>query len=329
MARRIPKEKLKQDIRRVYSKLDKPPSESNYAEHGEFSVSVIRRRFGKFTEGRAAAGIPNPDMRGGQNRINHEDLLGAIHELADRLGREPTSQDMRKEGRYGTKAYRREFGSWTEAILEAGYSPYRPASHMANRVKVECATCDEVENRLVSQIDDQQQVFCTQECLFEYRSKHRSGENHPLYERVEVQCSSCGDTLHRRQSIVENREDVYCDRTCYAQWCSESRTGEHHPRWEGGGSLYYGPNWQPQRRRCLEVDDYKCRKCGMIQDEHRTTFGRELDVHHLKPIRKFYEETEAGDPDWDEVNSLENLVSLCIPCHRKIENLPVRPQIDR
>lgn len=329
MVPRIPEEKLKADIRRVYSKLDKPPSESEYSEYGEFSVSAVRKRFGKFTEGRAAAGIPNPDMRGGQNRIDRKDLLEAIHELADSLGREPTSQDMREEGRYGTKAYRREFGSWTEAILEAGYSPYRPASHIADRVTVECANCGRVENRLESQIADQRAVFCSQKCLFEYRSEHRSGENHPLYKRVEVQCSSCGETLQRRPSIVEDREDFYCNRTCYSNWCSDSRTGEHHPRWKGGGSLYYGPNWQPQRRRCLRKDDFECRKCGMSQEEHRITFGRELDVHHLKPVREFYEETDAEGPDWDKVNSLENLVTLCIPCHRKIERFPVRLQFER
>lgn len=328
MVSRIPDEKLKEDIQRVYSKLDEPPSESQYAEHGKYSVSVVRNRFGRFTKGREAAGIPNPDMRGGQNRIERDDLLEAIHKLADELGREPTSNDMRDKGRYGTKAYRREFGSWTEAILEAGYTPYRPASDIAEREEVECPNCGTVETRLKSQIEGQREVFCSQDCLFEHRSEHRSGENHPLYDRVEVRCSSCGKKQRRRPSVVNNREDIFCDLECYSNWCSESRTGKSHPRWMGGGDLYYGPNWHSQRRRRLQKDEYKCQRCGMNLNQHRRIFDRDLDVHHLKSVREFYEESADGDPDWDEVNKLENLVTLCFPCHRKIEKLPVRPQVE-
>jgi 5-methylcytosine-specific restriction endonuclease McrA len=315
----VPDEELQADIRRVYAELGEPPSESQYDEHGEYSSSAVRRAFGKFTAGREAAGIPNPDMRGGQNRIGREDLLSELHRLADELDRVPRRTDMESEGAYAEGPYRREFGSWSEALITAGYEPARPGSHVAEYVDVECANCGASEQRLRSQISDQRAVFCSQECHYEYRQEQRSGENHPLFDRVEVECTTCGETLLRKPSVVEKKERFFCDRDCYGTWCSEERTGGTHPRWKGGGELYYGPNWQRQRRKCLERDGYTCQRCGRTEEESQSAFGRGLTVHHEIPVREWHQGAN-DEPDWEKVNALKNLTALCLPCHRTVES---------
>lgn len=72
-----------------------------------------------------------------------------------------------------------------------------------------------------------------------------------------------------------------------------------------GRKKYYGSNWLTQRRLARERDKYNCQKCGISEDE----YGMELSVHHKTPFVYFETYLEA--------NKLDNLISLCEPCHRK------------
>ena len=75
----------------------------------------------------------------------------------------------------------------------------------------------------------------------------------------------------------------------------------------------YGPNWEVQRRRALERDGYRCRRCGVPD-----TPERPLHVHHIRPFRTFGYvpgENEA----YKEANRLDNLITLCPRCHRLAE----------
>lgn len=325
------KDDLLRDIRRVHQKIGSPPSESQYDEHGKYSASAVRNRFGKFTEGRAAANIPNPDMRGGNNQIPREDLLSELQRLGEELNKTPTREEMAEQGAYGGGTYRREFGSWSEALLAAGYSYNklnRPGTHVAKRVSVKCTVCGKSEQRLQSDLAGKQNVFCSQECLHAWRSEEFTGESHPLTDRIEVKCEWCGDTLDRKPSVVERRTYHFCCYDCMGEWRSEYRAGEDAPAWEGGKELYRGPNWLRQRKRAVERDGQTCQRCGCTEEEHFEEYGRELSVHHITPVREFYREAGSEEPDFTEVNALENLITLCVNCHRKVEALPVRPQFD-
>ncbi|HET9913001.1 MAG TPA: DEAD/DEAH box helicase [Anaerolineales bacterium] len=73
----------------------------------------------------------------------------------------------------------------------------------------------------------------------------------------------------------------------------------------------YGPGWQKIRDRVRERDKYTCQVCGALE----TT--RQHDVHHKTPFRAFTSFVEA--------NRLENLITLCHSCHRKVEeNVRIR-----
>jgi len=69
----------------------------------------------------------------------------------------------------------------------------------------------------------------------------------------------------------------------------------------------YGPNWEAQRQRTLQRDNRTCQVCGAPERE------RSHHVHHRTPFRAFSSFIEA--------NQLDNLVTLCPECHRRVETV--------
>jgi len=56
-------------------------------------------------------------------QVTEEQLITAIHDLAEDIGKTPSSRDMKREGKYTSCPYRRVFGTWKKALLNAGYEP--------------------------------------------------------------------------------------------------------------------------------------------------------------------------------------------------------------
>lgn len=63
--------------------------------------------------------------------------------------------------------------------------------------------------------------------------------------------------------------------------------------------IYRGEDWHQKRMQALIRDRYTCQKCGSKE---------KLSVHHLRKWK------DTKD------NSLENLISLCLKCHKSVEN---------
>lgn len=78
------------------------------------------------------------------------------------------------------------------------------------------------------------------------------------------------------------------------------------------GELYYGSEWDQIREQVLQRDSYECVQCGISKEGHISRYGMGLNVHHIKPFREFDDNSEA--------NQLQNLVTLCAPCHGKLES---------
>lgn len=74
----------------------------------------------------------------------------------------------------------------------------------------------------------------------------------------------------------------------------------------------YGPAWPRIRDAVRRRDGYRCQVCGQPESG-----PRQHDVHHKIPFRAF--------PSAAEANRLENLITLCPSCHRKVEqNVRIR-----
>jgi len=124
------------------------------------------------------------------------------------------------------------------------------------------------------------------------------------------QCVVCGASVERYPSDA-NKVTV-CGETCRRKWLSEAFAGDGHPNWQGGGNGSYGKGWNAVRRRALERDDYRCVVC----DATKAEIGRNPDVHHLVPVRQFVNTDEYTRAD---AHFLDNVVSLCVRCHRKAD----------
>ena len=93
-----------------------------------------------------------------------------------------------------------------------------------------------------------------------------------------------------------------------------NRTGVLHHLWQGGKVWWRGKDWDTIKLKARERDGFECQECGLTEEEHMEKYKQPLQVHHINPYRK------------SKDNSLENLVTVCCVCHRKLENT-CQPQI--
>lgn len=79
---------------------------------------------------------------------------------------------------------------------------------------------------------------------------------------------------------------------------------------ENWDKLMFGGN----REKAIIRDGEVCTRCGMTREEHFKRFGRDITVDHRDRKGK-------GVSYEDKNNSLDNLVTLCLPCHGNKDNL--------
>lgn len=142
-----------------------------------------------------------------------------------------------------------------------------------------------------------------------------------LYHGEGLSTTECAERLGCAQSTLihwmEQHGIERRDRTDY--------TGEKAANWKGGHTKYYGPNWNEQRQKRLERDDYKCVVCGISNEEHKERKGNSLEIHHIQRKASFVDEN--GVVDYERANRIENLITLCSVCHKKWEGIPLRPEV--
>jgi hypothetical protein len=66
-----------------------------------------------------------------------DELLEAIHELAEEYGRPPSLQEITDETKHGRKVFYSHFGSWRDALEEAGYESRPPQEKVSKDNLVE------------------------------------------------------------------------------------------------------------------------------------------------------------------------------------------------
>lgn len=128
---------------------------------------------------------------------------------------------------------------------------------------------------------------------------------------VELECPICGDTFERHPGSMTDGTNL-CSNECPSEWLSTAYIGDGHPNWKGGDSAPYGKDWNRVRTRALERDGYQCAVCSKTKYE----IGRNPDVHHIILVRAFIESDHYENAD---AHRLDNVVSLCIDCHRKTD----------
>jgi 5-methylcytosine-specific restriction endonuclease McrA len=117
---------------------------------------------------------------------------------------------------------------------------------------------------------------------------------------------------------LKQSEHYFCSRQCSAEWRAKNKVfaGSKNPAWSGGYDDYYGPNWSQQRKLALERDKYTCQICTSIRHNNK---DKELSVHHIIPFDDYNYIPDEND-NYLQANVLDNLLTLCMRCHRLVEN---------
>lgn len=207
-------------------------------------------------------------------------------------------------------------GCRDEAVQRGGSNHPR---YSGGKETTECDICGAAFQYYAS---EKKGLYCGT-CVEEESWRHRpdiTGEDNPRWAggRRELRCDECGGRVFRERSNI-NSDRVFCSPECQYDWLSEAFTGDGHPNWKGGGEANYGPGWRRVRERALERDGYTCVVCGASSEE----LGRNPDVHHIVPVRRFVETPVTTKRD---AHYLENVVALCIACHRRAEHGTISPE---
>jgi 5-methylcytosine-specific restriction endonuclease McrA len=174
----------------------------------------------------------------------------------------------------------------------------------------EKTNCEECEKEYkVKKSNLEKSRFCSIKCFNSYQTD----------DKKEYYCVNCGNLILMKEYNRAQSEEVTCSDDCFKEYLSELRKGKKNPQWNGGRFYYYGPNWREKRTEALKRDSKECQECGMSQDEHYQNYNQDLHIHHKVPRREIIDENNPTVGQFEVANSLDNLVTLCKSCHRKLE----------
>ena len=110
---------LLEELQRLADNVDCSPRITDMADQGRYSSQAYMSKFGSWNNALRAAGFaPNQPKE-----ADCDELLNELKRLAKNIGETPTTQDMNEQGAFSVRPYRRVFGSWNDAIKEAGFEP--------------------------------------------------------------------------------------------------------------------------------------------------------------------------------------------------------------
>lgn len=113
-------EDLLAELNELAEELGHPPSLQDYREHGEHSATTYYSHFGSWRDAMQAAGF---EPREPESEIPKDELRAELRRVAEELGETPSVGQMNTHGKYWVSTYRRHFGSWNDAIEDAGLTP--------------------------------------------------------------------------------------------------------------------------------------------------------------------------------------------------------------
>lgn len=124
-------EKLLDEIHRLRDELGETPASTDMNEMGEYWVSTYQNNFGSWNDALQEAGL-KPNQK---KKIPTDDLLSEIRRLTRKHNKVPTKKKMNEVGEYYGQSYQIRFGSWSEAVRQAGFEPNQriPSSEFQER----------------------------------------------------------------------------------------------------------------------------------------------------------------------------------------------------
>lgn len=110
------------DLQAVADNLGRAPTYDEKTALGEYPPGPIYHRFGGWNDALEAAGL-EPNRR---TDWSDSEVLDELHRIAGELGHRPRQIDLKSFGRFSQGIYISRFGSWSDALKEAGFDPSKP-----------------------------------------------------------------------------------------------------------------------------------------------------------------------------------------------------------
>lgn len=166
---------------------------------------------------------------------------------------------------------------------------------------VECDWCGTLIYKSPYYLKEAEHHFCSNICQGHWVSANRTKENNPSYQggKQTVQCDNCGKDVEKWPFQVRQSKHLFCDTNCKVEFIR----GQYAPNWRGGiSNSPYPEEWtRTLREQIRDRDNRQCQLCFEYED----VLSKKLHVHHI---------------DGNKNNcSKDNLISLCIVCHIKVE----------
>jgi hypothetical protein len=114
-SQKIPDHELLAELQRLYSDLGRSPTCEDMRDHGAYSDTLYKNRFGSWNDALQQAMLDT-------NELDDAELLRELVRVDHDIGRVPTAEEMREYGEYRPVTYHRRFGSWRKALAEADFS---------------------------------------------------------------------------------------------------------------------------------------------------------------------------------------------------------------
>jgi hypothetical protein len=121
---KIPRSDLVAELRRLRDDLGEIPTGDQMDEHGEYAYITYYERFGSWANAleEVFGEVPSRSWE----HVSDEELLAELRRLADDEDTPPTTTAYRERGSHSIKTYDYRFGSWREALSQAGFEPPPP-----------------------------------------------------------------------------------------------------------------------------------------------------------------------------------------------------------
>ena len=207
---------------------------------------------------------------------------------------------------------------------ELGYSQEGENNNNFGKEKIELGECETCGVEFEYYPSDKLGLYCS-DCVkntnWREVPKPLKGEDSHWWKggKRELTCHHCEITFTRHPSKIQS-DQVFCSKDCHSAWLSRAFEGDGHPNWKGGVHQEYNRGWYRSKTDTLERDGNTCVVCGITAEE----FGRNLDVHHIIPVRLFM---ASDDHDSADAHFPENLITLCVTCHRRADHGRIPPRV--
>lgn len=352
---------IEKDIQRISERNGGAPTFEEYKDEGLHTSEALNRTFGSFgTALSSILGVDSDecvstgcslqftDVRRMNSHITRDHnvkqlMLDDLNELADEIGKIPTSNEYLENGHFTDITIQRHFGSYNVALIEAGLAPKNAKGLSDNHIREIVGDLVEDLGYVPSQpvLNEHLSISAATVCrrFGETDRYHESmrelgydyteapaGQMHweSIYHKMDVligDLNRLGEKFGRVTGDVVDDHGRFDSMTYIRTFGGLTRaleqsdletygvrSGEDHPHWNGGVRDWRGSNWKHVRQLVRDRDDHQCRVCGVENGYGR----RGLEVHHITPFREF--------DDYENANDLDNLVLVCTSCHRQNEN---------